>query len=166
MKICVIALLGMLLSSSWASEYQENNQNISYVEFKLIHSKRIPNQMVDIKIIRQQDETIVNVTTNPRNDDIKWSKTKIDTSFVVNNNILTDLSNNIVQLKDIDFNKAFQSAGLDGTSCTLTFGTFGNTISYKFWTPDSMTEFRGLSEFLNICKTIIKIGGLKPEEIF
>jgi hypothetical protein len=165
MKIYIIALLVILLNVSLTAESQQNSQNICYVGFKLVHSRRIPNQIVEINIIRKQEETIVKVVTNPKNNDTQWSKTKIDTSFVVSNNILTDLSNNILHLKDIDLNKAFQPAGLDGTSCTVTFGTFGNTISYKFWTPDSMTDFRCLTEFLNICKTILKIGGLKPEEI-
>ncbi len=155
----------IIFYSSLLCNAQQINCKIDFIGFTLIHSKRIPNQTVVIKINNQKEKCLVTVISTPNSKDIKWGKTLIDTTFVINKNIFIDLANEALTLNKIDLQKAFTKSGLDGTSCTIEFGTNGNTVTYKFWTPGSTSEYRGLQDFLNLCKKIIKIAGLKVEEI-
>jgi len=98
------------------------------------------------------------------NDDKKWKYSKIDTSFYIGKNKFIELSKKTFELNKINLNKAIV-IGKDGTECSIEFGDYMNTISYKFYTPNSNTENRTLTQFLNFCKILIKTGGLKPEEI-
>jgi hypothetical protein len=49
---------------------------------------------------------------------------------------------------------------------TIEFGKYGATIAYGFWNPDELTEDRGISDFFDLCKNIVIIGGLNPAETF
>ncbi len=159
-----IVLIFLLIFSTGVVFGQRKNDKITYIKFDFWHSLRIPNHTVSIEIIKRQSEVVVKVKSTPRNDNIKWKYSKVDTSFYISKNKFIELSMKTSELNKINLNKALVS-GKDGTECTIEFGNYGNTISYKFWTPDYNTEQRGLKYFLNLCETLIETGGLKINEI-
>lgn len=156
-------ILGLTMISE-ISFAQQVNEKINYIAFKFEHSRRIPNYMVTIEIIKRQAETVVKVNSIPRGSDKRWANTKIDTSFIIASKLFVDLANEVLALNKTNLTKALLG-GKDGTECTIEFGTFGSTVAYKFWSPDYDTEQRGLTDFLKLCKKLIEIGGLKTKEI-
>jgi hypothetical protein len=160
----LLAIISIVLTSIDA---QQVNDNIDHIAFRFSHSRRIPNSFVEIELIKRKSETTVYVNSTPMNNDKQWERTRIDTSFMIENTIFEELTNQVLLLTKIDLNRAlFLGAGLDGTASTIEFGKYGATVAYKFWDPDYLTDKRGLSVFFDLCKKIIKIGGLDPQEIF
>jgi len=163
MKIKLLVIY-FLTAFSVIGSAQELIDKISYISFELQHTRRAPNNHVLIEIEKKQNETIVKSSSIPSDDSKKWAKTKVDTSFSFDSKVFVELLDNVLLIENINLNNAFLE-GADGTYCSIEFGTFGNSIKYKFWSPTCMTEYRGLNDFLNLCKRIIIIGGLIPEEI-
>jgi hypothetical protein len=143
---------------------QQTNDKIDYLAFNFSHSLRIPNHIVSVEIIKRQMEVMVQVKSTPMNDDKGWKSTIVDTSFTIDKTKFIELANKVVGFNKIDLTKAM-AGGLDGTECTIEFGTFGSTVAYKFWSPDYDTNKRDLSDFLSLCKTLIETGGFEPKEI-
>lgn len=164
MKSRLVLLISFLTMISSICIAQQINDKIEYIAFKFEHSKRIPNQSVKIEIIKRQSEIVVKVKSNPMKNNEQWKRTKVDTTFSIDSKKFIELANNMSILKKIDLKKAMIS-GLDGTECTIEFGQFGSTVAYKFWSPNYDTKKRGLTDFLILCKKLIKVGGLKPNEI-
>lgn len=165
MKSKLFSILFLLLSASYCSA-QNLEDLITHVSFSFAHSLRIPYNKVHIKIIKRQNETEVLVRSEAMNNDKTWAYSVIDTSFLIDKEIFEGLSHELSFLTQMDLRRPFLiDAGLDGTTCVIEFGCYGNTVSYKFWTPDSGTAPRGLTKFLELCKEIIRIGGLDPDEI-
>ena len=54
---------------------------------------------------------------------------------------------------------------MDGYNCTISYKKRGKMFSYTYTVPTLNTKERGLEAFEDICKRILKIGGLKPENI-
>lgn len=154
----------ILVFLSVACTAQKSNDKIDYIAFDFRHSLRIPNHTVSVEIITRQNEVIVKVKSYPMKDAEQWKNTIVDTSFTIDKDKFIELTNKAVDLKGIDLKKAAIS-GEDGTECSIEFGSFGNTITYKFWSPDYETNKRGLFKFVDLCKELIKVGGLNPKEI-
>ena len=165
MKRKIFYIFFSLISITTLCSAQQLSDKINYITFKLYHSKRIPHQSVAITINKKNNEYWVHVSSIPKDSNIKWKQTSIDTTYKLDNKIFIELANDVLTLPKIDLNKAFVKPGLDGTTCSIEFGTFGNTIAFNFWTPDSDTENRDLTDYLEICKRIITIGRLNPEDI-
>lgn len=154
----------ILVFLSLACTAQKSNDKIDYIAFDFSHSLRIPNHTVSIEIIERQNEVVVNVKSYPMKDAEQWQSTIVDTSFTIDKDQFIELINKAKDLKKIDLAIATLN-GLDGTECSIEFGTKGNTTKYKFWTPDYETNTRGLSDFLDLCKELIKVGGLNPKDV-
>jgi hypothetical protein len=159
----IISILILIMISGFCFS-QQINDNIDYIAFKFEHSRRIPYNQVTIEINKRESETEVKVHSIPMNNDKQWENTKIDKSFKIDTKLFTELANEVMVLNKIDLKKAL-TGGLDGTECSIEFGTFGSTVTYKFFSPDVETENRDLIDFLNICKKIIEIGGFNPKDI-
>jgi hypothetical protein len=144
---------------------QQLTSKIDFVTFEFSHSKRIPYSSIKINIENRPEECSVQVYSSAKNNDKEWKYSVIDTTYVIESNVFNELVKDVLLLNKIDLNRVFLEGGLDGTTCVISFGTFGNSISYHFWTPDNLTELRGLENFLVICKKMIRIGGLDPKEI-
>jgi hypothetical protein len=141
------------------------NDKIKIIEFKFEHSRRITNYQISIRIIKQMTGQVrAYVNSVPMNNDEKWKGSKIDTSFIIGKEVFVDLANEVLILNKIDVTSS-SIQGVDGTTCTIGYGTYSGSVSYEFWSPDYETEQRGLTDFLNLCKKIIEIGGLNPKEI-
>ncbi|MFC0879019.1 hypothetical protein ACE01N_20660, partial [Saccharicrinis sp. FJH2] len=164
MKNRIIILISILTMISGICLAQQTNDKIKYIAFKFEHSRRIPNHNIIIEVIKRQSEIVVKVKSNPMNSNTQWEKTKVDTTFSIDSKKFIELANDMSILNKIDLNKAL-TGGLDGTECYIEFGQYGSTVAYKFWSPDCDTKQRGLSDFLNLCEKLIKVGGLKPEDI-
>jgi len=144
---------------------QQVIEKVDYIAFRFDHSRRIPFNHVTIEIIKRQTEIIVKTHSVPMNNDKNWEASKIDKSFNIDSKVFGELINEVLTLNKTDLNKAL-IGGLDGTECAIEFGTFGSTVTYKFWSPDYDTEKRGLKDFMKLCNKLIEVGGLNPNEIF
>lgn len=93
------------------------------------------------------------------------SKSKIDTTFYISINSFNKLSRLMASLEKIDIDKAFKR-GLDGYSYKVEYGAKGKNQNYIFWCPNSDTEKRGLTDFINVSNEILKTANLKKENLF
>ena len=164
MKIRTTLLILLWTTISGICFGQQVNDKIDYIAFRFSHSLRIPYSQVTIEIIKRQTETIVEVHSKPMNNDNEWKSSKIDKSFGIEEKIFIELTNEVLDLNKIDLKKALVG-GVDGTECAIEFGTYGSTVTYKFWSPDYDTRKRELTDFMRLCKELIKIGGLDPSKV-
>lgn len=153
-----------LISISGICFAQKVSDKIEYIAFKFSHS-RISNSNLEIRLIKRPSEIAVLVNSMPMERNKRWDCSIIDTCFYIDRSRFDELAIEVLELTKLDLYMAFEMAGLDGILCSIEFGGYGNTLTYSFWSPDSRTEFRGLSTFVELCKKLILIGGLKPEEI-
>ena len=100
----------------------------------------------------------------PLRSDKKWDHSIIDTSFVVEKDVFIELANQVIELNKTNLSKAL-GGGLDGTTCSIEFGSYSSSVTYKFWTPDYKPKERGLAYFLTLCRRLIEIADLDPKEI-
>lgn len=143
------------------------SQNTIYdIDFYFSHSRRIPNANVEIKIERRGNEVKLSVKSTPAQDDAKWAKFKVDTSFAISMDKFNSLINSVKSISCENIVKEVGSSGLDGTTCEIKFGDYGSSISYEIWSPDYDTKKRNLTDFLNACTLIVETAGLNPKEIF
>ena len=157
-------LLLTFLALTTLIDCTDKKNEIQFIKLEIEHSKRIPDATVIIEMTKNNNEIIVHLVSIPMFDSQEWKHTKRDTTFSIQKKIFKDLSKAIIKLKKSDFSKA-DIHGKDGIECSLKFGTITNTIEYKFWSPDIETEKRGLTEYLNLCKQLIEVVKLKPDDI-
>jgi hypothetical protein len=145
---------------------QNKNSKIDYIAFKLAHSMRITNHIVEIEIKNSKNGASVRVISIPMKGYKEYEHAKIDKFYKIESKIFLDLIKDVNDLSKIDLKKALgDGIGVDGTGCKIEFGTKLKTKDYGFWSPDYKTEKRGLTGFLNLCKKIIKIGKMKPDDV-
>jgi hypothetical protein len=166
MKTIIVSIIFLLCVDSSTVFAQELNERINYIGFKFTCSKRVPYNSITIKFNKHGDDVTLKIFSKPLSDDNQWANTIVDTSLMIRSEIFDQLIHEVLSLNKIDLYKAFEMAGLDGTNCTIEFGSFGNTIGYTFWTPSARTEQRGLTNFLNLCKKIVMIGGFNEEILY
>jgi hypothetical protein len=145
---------------------QELANKIENITLTIGNARRIPYHIVKIKIKNRENIIQVNVSSRPKNDDLKWQYSKIDTTFSIDHNTFKDIVDKLSDLSKIDLYRAMTKGGIESTNFILEFGTWGVNISYKFSEPDNLTELRSLNDFLLICEKIIKVGGLNSKDLF
>ena len=163
MKIIIASVLFFLLTNS--SGFAQGGE-VYDVEFHFEHSMRIPYHSVDVKINRHGQVVTVTVKVQPGSDEEQWAKGKIDTTFVISQEKFQQVINSVKKIAVSDIIKNIGYLGFDGSTGEIMFGDYGNSITYKTFTPESETEKRGLTDFMNACEEIIKAGGLKPDVVF
>lgn len=107
----------------------------------------------------------VNVSSKPMNNDLEWQYSQVDTSFTIDKRTFKDIVDKLADLSKIDLNRAMTKGGIEGTTCTLEFGTWGVNLSYRFSEPDYLTELRSLNDFLMVCEKMITISGLDSKKV-
>ena len=151
------------MSISSASGKRVRNE-INFIALEFNHSLRIPNHHITVEIIDRKNEVAVDIHSEPMNADQKWEHTKKDTTVFISKDQFKILRSKTKKLKEIDVGKACR-IGTDGTSCAIKIGGFGNSITYKFWSPDYSTSKRGLENFVQLVKDILQLAGFDPKEI-
>ncbi|BDD10815.1 hypothetical protein FUAX_32470 [Fulvitalea axinellae] len=162
-RLLIPLLLFILINYTWCPA-QITGKGISYIAFRLDHSMRIPNHSVTVEIINRRKDVEVNVISIPKTDDIIWQQTAVDTTFNISKKKFETIANKVRTLRGVDLEKSIVT-GLDGYRSSIEFGSYQNKITYTFWSPNLNTKERGLSDFLNLCKDIIKVGKLRRNEV-
>jgi hypothetical protein len=160
MKFSIATAIFFILSFLHVSNAQQLNEKIDNITLRF--SDPMHNHQLIIEIIKRQKEIVMKVNSSIDN---RVKKSKIDTTFTIDNNLFTELVNEVIALNKIDLSKAFSIGGYDGTYCTIQFGGNGNSIRYSFWSPNCLTEERGITNFLNLSRKIISTSGLESESI-
>ena len=142
---------------------KNDTDKVEYIKFELRHSLRIPNNKVQIEITKKNSEYFLHLRSVPAFVTI-WEKTRIDTTFIIDNTTFKKVSREVIKLTKCDFSKS-EVMGLDGYSCKIKIGFEGQEKTYDIWTPNYDTKERGLTDYLKACILIIKTAGLKTEEI-
>lgn len=161
-KIFIVLILTMISAICFS---QQSNHKINFIEFSFRHTLRIPNNKVTVSLVKRPSKILVMVNSKPMNNENKWEKTKIDTTFTIDKKVFEELTNEVLALENTSLNRAIVQECIDGTQCVIEYGADGCSLTYKFWTPNYDTAQRGLTDFLRLCKKIIEIGGLKPTDI-
>jgi hypothetical protein len=163
-KYSVILLV--LLSITNFSHAQTLNQEINNISFRFNHSQRVPFNRVTIDIIKREKSVVVLTNSEPSSLDKVWKDSRINKTKTITNEEYEDLVKEVLNLTKMDLIRPLSLSGYDGYYCSISFGSSGNKITYTFWSPTNGTEYRGLTEFLDLCKKLITIGGLDYEQIF
>ncbi len=138
--------------------------SLDYIRLEIEHSRRIPNNKVDIEIKKEKEKYLLHIESLPLFKTKEWEKTIIDTSFEIEEKDFRKISDEIPNIIKSDFTKS-DVVGLDGATYSLKFKFNGKEKEYNFWTPDYDTKERGLTNYLKICKLIIETAGLKEKEV-
>jgi len=154
----------LLLTLTFNCPAQQINDKIDYIALKFTHSLRIANHSIVIELLKRPDGVVVIVKSKPIYDYESLRYTVIDTAYSMSHGMFNDLSTKAQNLYRINLSKALGS-GYDGTECAIEFGTYRSKVSYQFWSLDYKTKKRDLTTFLDICKSMLKIGGFKPKRI-
>jgi hypothetical protein len=163
-------LIFILIMISGTSFSQQANDKINVIEFKFSSPRRSVYSDVIItltKIKTITGEVTVYARSYPMDiDENRKKASKIDTIFFIKDKkIFDDLLNEVVPvLNKIDLTRSSME-GNDGIWCTIEYGAYSGRLAYSFWSPYYETRQRGLTDYLNLCKKIIEIGGLNPKDI-
>jgi hypothetical protein len=144
-------ILGLLLC--WGKTF---GQDYYEIDLEFHHSRKIQNNHVSIDIIKRIDTISVKVTTGPP---IK------DTSFTISKSEFVKIVNSLALIKSSDIISTIVFFALDGTTCSIKFGDFNNTITYTAWSPDYNTKERKLVDFLEAFKLVLSVAKLDPSKI-
>jgi hypothetical protein len=172
----LIFIMTMISGTCFA---QQVNDKIDIIKLNVKLWRHPPYSKVSIEIIKQQITGEVFVFVNavtygnsiPTNNP-KLNKSKIDTMFKIQKEVFVNLSNeavpilnkiNVLNKTDVPDNSV--QVIVDGHQFTIEYGTYTESVAYNIWHPDYDTKQRGLTNFLNLCKKIIEIGGLNPKDI-
>lgn len=163
-KYSVFLLL--FLSVTNFSKGQSLNQEIDNISFRFNHSQRVPFNKVTIDINRREKSAVVLTSSEPSSTDKKWKDSRISRTKTISKEEYENLVSKVLILTKMDLIKPLSISGYDGYYCSISFGYAGNKITYTFWSPTNGTEYRGLNEFLDLCKNFIQLGGLDYDQIF
>lgn len=181
-KILFIFALS-LISIKAISQNEENNFNITHVNLKINHSRRIPDSQifVDIKYIRGKHT--VRLTSTPKKNSAnlirknkkvtlesrpygkEWEHTKIDTTFFIGEKKFEDVKASLKKIDPDDFFTYESAIFLDGYSTKLSYIGSSGEVSYGFSNPNITTESRGLSRYMCTCALILETAGLGKGKI-
>lgn len=164
MKSILIFFLLIAFTYTTDSIGAPKHNYIDYIGLKFEHSRRIPNHIIHIELIKRQSEFVARVKSEPMDSSREFINTRIDKTISIDKTLFIEIAGEILKFREINLKKAFLS-GKDGTECSIEFGKFGNTLTYKFWTADYKTKVRDLTHFLAVFRKILKIGGFNPDEI-
>jgi hypothetical protein len=140
-------------------------QGIQDIKLIFQHSLRIPNHRIEIEAINHNDKYGLVVKVDPVNNDLKWSKTKVDTAYTLTRSEFDQLKAMVTAISTTDMINAMIGTGEDGTSWQLTFGDFQNEITYRMWTIDYKTKERGLEKYAEVCEYMMTLGRLNYKKI-
>ncbi|WP_162055342.1 hypothetical protein [Pontibacter pamirensis] len=73
--------------------------------------------------------------------------------------------NSVQSIKQADLIGGPHPSLLDGSSCSVSFGTLGSSISYQVNTPTYETDKRKLSDYMKAYKLILETAKLDPDSI-
>lgn len=139
---------------------QIKGQGIQFIELKFRHTLRIPYNNVDIKAMTMNNKYILTVKVDLINNDENWSKSKIDTAYVLTSSEFNKLVTMVTSISTTDIIKSMNGWGEDGTYWYLSYGDFQSKVSYDLWTIDYKTKERGLEKYVDICEYILSLGRL------
>lgn len=164
-KHSFLAIIAIILLSCQKKDLQSPTK-IDEINFTYLNSRRIPFNEVKINITRMpnSDSALIFIESRPMNNDPKWNYSKIEKFATIDLKTFKKIADVAISLDKIDINKAYLD-GNDGSTWEIQFGSKGKNESYRFWAPDSNTQQRGLSEFVNLCKEIVDVSKLKKEDI-
>jgi hypothetical protein len=142
---------------------KNDTDKVAYIRFELENSRRIPNNKVLIEITKRNSQYILHLRSYPLGQS-KWEKTRIDTTFSIDNATFKKVSREVIQLTNSDFSKSERTI-LDGFSSSIKFGFKEQERTYNIDTPNLDTEERGLVDYLKVCELIIQTAGLKTVDV-
>jgi hypothetical protein len=159
----LIFILSLITEACFA---QQANGKIDFIKLNVKLWKRPPYYKVNIEIRKGMGEVFVSVNAGT------WDKLIIDTTFKIQKEVFVDLSNEVVPtlnkinvLNKTDLPDNTVQVIVDGHNFSIEYGTLTESVVYNIWHPEWDTRERGLTDFLNLCKKIIEIGGLDPNKI-
>lgn len=140
-------------------------QGIQSIELTFTHSLRIPYNKVEVKAMSFGDKYTLAVKGEPMNNDPKWAKTKVDTTYALTSQEFNQIKTMVTSLSPGDIIKSMGGWGFDGTIWQLSFGGFQNKITYQVWTIDYKTKERGLEKYVEVVDFILSLGHLDYRKI-
>jgi len=163
MKNSIRLFVIMLFALISLTMCKNDTDKVTYIRFELEHSRRIPNNKVLIEITKKNSKYFLHLRSYPLGQ-TKWEKTRIDTTFSIDNATFKKVNREVIKLTNSDFSKS-ERIILDGFNCSIKFLFKGQEKTYDIDTPNLDTEERGLTDYLKVCELIIQTAGLKTEDV-
>ena len=141
--------------------------DVTHVTFKFWRSLRISDYHIEVSLLKIRDSISATVIREPMpNHDRKGIQPASKEVFTITEEEFNQAVLAVSKIKSSSVSNEFGYSGYDGTTCSLEFGTYASSITYKVWSPDMETGKRNLKPFLDACNLIIRTGKLKPSSVF
>lgn len=148
------------------SNCKKKESKIDNIEFTFVSGLRIPYNTVNVNISKTNDNksAFAFIHSEPSSNEPKWAYSKIDTIIDIDIKSFEKLVEAAKTLESINPDEAY-TQGLDGSTWKIEFGSKGKNKSYKYWSPTSDTEKRGLTEFVKLSEEILEKVKLDKKDI-
>lgn len=168
MRYIIVSLFFIFcgLISCDSSKHEDSVMNpitINNISFELSHPLRIPSTHLKIDLNKNGKELFVHFTSSPKYDN-EMLLTKEDTTFKIDTTIFNDIISCVAKFSRTN-SPLTEPQGYDGTKCEIDIGNGTETYMFNCNSPDSNTEKRRLTDFLNATKLIIRAAKLNPTNI-
>jgi hypothetical protein len=161
-RILLILCVSALGLSSISAQTDADKFTPIFLEFN--HSLRIPNGLVQIQIYNRPNGVELRAYSQPLKDTQEWAHTRVQRTLSISKEVFQKWYQQAQTFNQIDLEQAM-IMGKDGATCSIEFGGFGGTVTYKFWSPNYDTKPRGLTSFLSLFEEILTAAGFDPKEI-
>jgi len=148
--LCIILFLSVFSCA------KSNDGNIEFISLKINSWGNSNYNDVGIYIEKGKSKSSVILQYQNNKDSL------ISKNFEIDNIVFDDFAKQCIALESVDLKKAY-SIGLDGTNVSIEFGANGRSVKYSFHEPNSNTEKRDLTKFMNLSKKIVATNNLSDE---
>ncbi len=147
-------------SKSAKDMFESNLKGVNTITFESTHSLRIPHNNVFIEFQKIRDVMSVHIKSDPLDNDPEFLDTKIDTTYEVSQSKFKKLEKAVLGIQINEIEDSFNGFGYDGYTCTISYGGYFNSISYKVWVPHTYAK-----GFFEVCKLLVHEANLDTTKI-
>ena len=164
MKLLGVAILMLFLNGLCLCQQAVDTDSIKLISFDFQQTRQLyhHNLHVNIKLFSSTSE--MHIKSTPACGDKKCLKSAIDTIYQSTIKEFVEIRNAVLKISSIHMKDA-QVSGFDGVNCSVGFGDGKTWIWYQVWSPNTATKERGLEEYVDACKFIIRKAKLRYRQI-
>ncbi|MBC5993775.1 hypothetical protein [Pontibacter cellulosilyticus] len=156
-----------------AVSFTASAQKIEFVTLEYSTAVRAENAHVKVRIHPKMNSSYrllvesVNLseTIDPVTKKLKSPGKNVDKDTTITEAQFIAIVNALQQIKQTDVSGGPHPSLLDGSSCYISYGARGTSVTFHANTPDYETDKRNLTGFLNAYKLILKTAELDPKAI-
>ncbi|WP_010135175.1 hypothetical protein [Ochrovirga pacifica] len=144
---------------------QIDSNKILYVKFQFAHSSRIPYHSVSVELTKFRDKVEVLVKSKASSEEQQWSYSTFEKRLTLKKEDYDGITKAIAELNPYKLSENFEYMLIDGYQCSIEFGNYSNSITYKIGGPGNKSNEESTKPYFKVCKMILKVAQFNPKEI-